>query len=396
MRLLSIYPLLLLGTQFAWAQDDTTPLDDLAEQALRNILVDETANPTSVGSVAARAARSVNSCNVFGSAKRMEWDNLSSPAKRHYLDSVLCLFNKPSKSGAPGARNRYDDFVVTHVLNTQQIHFTGNFLSWHRYFIRTFEQALQNECGYTGSLPYFNWSKYASNAKAAPLFDGSSTSIGGDGDFKQLSGIYIPSVSMPFQVIPQEGGGGCVTSGAFQNITVNIGPVDPSFDDATPNPQPDGLGYNPRCLRRSLLNSMASEGLSALRVASLLIQSSTIAQFQDKMQGNVTPGPNYFLGVHAAGHYLINGEPGADIFTSTADPYFFLHHAQLDRLWWIWQNLNRRTRLDAIAGTITMFNNPPSRDTSLDDMLDMGVNGPTLPIRDVMDTMDGPLCYIYF
>ncbi|KAF1816123.1 Di-copper centre-containing protein [Eremomyces bilateralis CBS 781.70] len=326
----------------------------------------------------------------------MEWDTLTSTAKRHYLDSVLCLFNKPSKNGAPGARNRYDDFVAIHIANTPQIHFTGNFLSWHRYFIWSYEQALQNECGYTGSLPYFDWAKHASNIKAAPLFDGSSTSIGGDGDFKNLSAIYLPSVSTPFQVVPQEGGGGCVTSGPFRNITVNLGPVDPVFDDAMPNPQPDGLGYNPRCLRRSLLNSIASAGLSASRVASLILQSSTIATFQDRLQGNLIPGPDYFLGVHAAGHYLINGEPGGDIFSSTADPYFFLHHAQLDRLWWIWQNLNRKTRLDAIAGTITMFNMPPSRDAVLDDILDVGVDGPSMPIRSVMDTLAGPFCYIYF
>lgn len=36
---------------------------------------------------------------------------------------------------------------------TLTIHYTGTFLSWHRYFIYLFEQALRDECGYQGNLP---------------------------------------------------------------------------------------------------------------------------------------------------------------------------------------------------------------------------------------------------
>lgn len=53
---------------------------------------------------------------------------------------------------APGARSRYDDFVVTHINQTLTIHGTGNFLVWHRNFIWTFEQTLRNECGYNVGL----------------------------------------------------------------------------------------------------------------------------------------------------------------------------------------------------------------------------------------------------
>ena len=34
-----------------------------------------------------------------------------------------------------------------------QIHYTGNFLSWHRYYTWLYEEALRNECGYTGTQP---------------------------------------------------------------------------------------------------------------------------------------------------------------------------------------------------------------------------------------------------
>ena len=32
----------------------------------------------------------------------------------------------------------------------------ANFLSWHRFFTYTYEQALRNECGYQGYQPYWN------------------------------------------------------------------------------------------------------------------------------------------------------------------------------------------------------------------------------------------------
>lgn len=83
---------------------------------------------------------------------RREWDSLTRDEKRAYIDAVLCLMHKPPISGdlVPGARSRFDDFFGTHINQTLSIHGTGNFLSWHRYFTWTYEQALRHECGYTG------------------------------------------------------------------------------------------------------------------------------------------------------------------------------------------------------------------------------------------------------
>lgn len=69
---------------------------------------------------------------------------------------MKCLQSKPAKtpaSVAPGAKTRYDDFVATHINQTLTIHYTGNFLSWHRYYTWVYEEALRNECGYTGTQP---------------------------------------------------------------------------------------------------------------------------------------------------------------------------------------------------------------------------------------------------
>lgn len=95
------------------------------------------------------------------------------------------------------------------------------------------------------------------------------------------------------------------------------------------------------------------------------------------------------------GHYTIGGDPGGDFFVSPGDPAFFLHHAQIDRVWWIWQNQDLANRQNAISGTITLFDTPPSRNGTLDDLLDVGILGDPLAIRDAMNTVDGRFCYVY-
>jgi len=59
-------------------------------------------------------------------ADRLRGD-LSKPDRKAYLDAVVCLFNKPSKLDSkqfPGAKSRYDDFVVVHMNQTLTIHGT--------------------------------------------------------------------------------------------------------------------------------------------------------------------------------------------------------------------------------------------------------------------------------
>lgn len=51
------------------------------------------------------------------------------------------------------AQNFYDDFVAVHLNQTNFIHQTANFLTWHRYFVWVWEDTLRTECGYKGALP---------------------------------------------------------------------------------------------------------------------------------------------------------------------------------------------------------------------------------------------------
>ncbi|KAM3422209.1 hypothetical protein BST61_g2574 [Cercospora zeina] len=380
-----------------WIPGSTSGTDALARKSWQNL-------QQYVGS----SSNSTNStCTLENAYRRKDWDSLQPDEKRAYIQAVQCLQRKPALSGsiAPGAKSRYDDFIATHVNQTISIHNTGNFLTWHRYFVWTYEKALREECGYRGYHPYINWPRLSNSVVNAPIFDGSDSSLGGNGAPEPAKvPIVFSNETTPVTVVSPAGGGGCVTSGPFKNMSVNLGPVGlagygPTF--ITPNPRTDGLGHNPRCLRRDLSVEAAS-GASDYNVTTLLANSPDIATFQNVFQGPFAfSPPQRFYGAHASGHYIVGGDPGGDFYTSPGDPWFYLHHAQVDRVYWIWQNLHLFDEGEVwkqIAGTVTLLNSPPSRDARLDDRFDLGVNDGFrgITIGEGIFTLEGErYCYVY-
>lgn len=77
------------------------------------------------------------------------------------------------------------------------------------------------------------------------------------------------------------------------------------------------------------------------------------------------------------------------------DPWFFLHHGQIDRVWWTWQNINPAERTNAIYGT-TVISDPTAPATKLTDKMTLGYAYPVdITVADAMTTMGGPFCYTY-
>ncbi|CAI4215502.1 unnamed protein product [Parascedosporium putredinis] len=267
-------------------------------------------------------------CTLEKASIRREWGDLSDPEREDYIGAVKCLQALPAKTSTreiPGARSRFDDFVAAHILQTNYIHNTANFLSWHRYFVAAYEKALREECGYAGAHPYWNWDRYAKNP--------------------------------------------CITTGPFASMKVNLGPG-------------SSVKYNPRCLTRDISTAYAKFTTVEYSYP-LIATSNTISKFQDTLQGRNQ--------VHGGGHFTIGGDPGSNVFASPGDPAFYLHHAGVDRIWWIWQLQDLNTRLSAVAGSVT----GSKKTGTLDDSINLGVNGAAKKIRDMMNTMDGDLCYIY-
>ncbi|TFK33798.1 hypothetical protein BDQ12DRAFT_637106 [Crucibulum laeve] len=290
--------------------------------------------------------------------------------KSDYIEAVKCLQSKPATTSFQGVRTRFDDFQALHINLAEVIHAVGQFLGWHRQFLFVYEKALREECGYQGTQPYWNWSEDTDDIIKAPVFD-AHTGFGGNG----VDGTY-PDV---FGINPSQNsnrtsgwGGGCVKDGPFASYEVALGP---------------GKLINDHCLVRGIRQDFA-QFITYEAVANATKQP-TFEIFRIELEGMpITPTHK----MHDGGHLAVGGEM-QNLYSSPADPLFYLHHANLDRIWWEWQAVNFTDRLYQVSGRSTVP--PPWVNITLDFPLDMGTLGETVPIRDAMDIRQAPLCYIY-
>lgn len=189
---------------------------------------------------------------------------------------------------------------------------------------------------FLGTFPYWEWGLDCGSMDKSPVFDGSEYSLGGNGEFVKNHRAAIGGAKPGT-------GGGCLKKGPFSNFTLNIGPSEAR------NP----LAYNPRCYKRDLNDDVCHKWASLRNATELILYTSTISVFQSASQGEGVRGDGgrtFGTGVHSGGHYSISGDPGSDFHFSALEPGFYLHHGNLDRLYFIWQNLNWEARQVCIRG----------------------------------------------
>lgn len=236
-----------------------------------------------------------------------------------------------------------------------------------------------------------------SGLSKSSIFDGSAYSMSGDGEYipNRPDIILGASSGLPPIHIAAGSGGGCVKSGPFKDMKVNLGPAALDLPGGVVDARPKPLEHNPRCLKRDLSDAVNRRYANATSILGNILGPKTVQDFQMQMQG--VPGSGE-LGVHGGGHYSLGGDPGRDVFTSPGDPAFYLHHAMIDRVWWIWQMLSpgeRQYGKTALMGTNTFLNQPPSDATTFEDSVKMGWAGESRQIKDLMSTLAGPFCYVY-
>ena len=261
------------------------------------------------------------------------------------------------------------------------MHDDATFLLWHRHYNWVLEQDLDKICGYKGVFPYWEWGLDCGNIDKSPVFDGSEYSLGSNGAAVKGSRPALGGVKAGT-------GGDCLKSVPFANMTVNIGPIEAR----------DPLAYNPRCFKCDLNDDICRKMASLRNTTEVVLFTSTVAVFQSAVQGEGVRGDSgkmFGMGIHSGGHFSISGDPGSDFHFSALEPGFYLHHGNIDRLHWIWQNLQWETR-QTISGTNTMYNYPPSANAVLTDNMGFEPLHRNITIGATMDTVGGtPLCYVY-
>lgn len=131
------------------------------------------------------------------------------------------------------------------------------------------------------------------------MLDGSDYSMSGNGKFIPGRGnVILGGNGLPEIPIPAGSGGGCVTSGPFKDMEVNLGPVALGLTNGSTIAKGDGLSYNPRCLKRDLTDYTNQRWANTSSIVSLILGNKDIESFQMEMQGR--PGSGN-IGVHGGG-----------------------------------------------------------------------------------------------
>lgn len=321
-------------------------------------------------------------CCTWPYTPRKEWRAMNMTEKKAYTDAVLCLTKKPSKAHCTikGAKSRYDDFQGIHSAQTDFIHWVGHFLPWHRYHLATFEKALREECEYKYGLPYWDWTIDTKSGKRMddwPVFD-AATGLGGNGPF-----IPLTKKENPFGLIRT--GGGCVRDGPFTwpNFVLNLGPTK---DTSKTNPHCLTRDFAPTLAAFNLLESVVDETMSQPDFGSFTRRVESVPSF-------TVPT------IHGGGHFSVGGVLGSisNAYNSPADPIFWLHHANLDRIWWNWQKQMIWSRTQDISGPIVPFDyeNKAAGNVTLDFKVNLGEVGAEVQLWELMHIQEGVLCYDY-
>lgn len=220
----------------------------------------------------------------------------------------------------PGAQSRYDDYVEIHmaamdaavitppniIVNPGWAHFDSAFFPWHRELLYRFEEDLRSvEPDVT--IPYWDWTRGQSSASSAWPF--THDFIGVDGNDANLDRVErqagAPS-PYPYEFDP-----------LTWTVVVKDTAAEPSF------------------LRR---------GFGERADAPSLPQNDTVVTGTNSSFRQAIGSSAYLLlrarseGLHNLVHRWANGS--MITASSPNDPVFWMHHANIDRMWTLWQGKN--------------------------------------------------------
>ncbi|KAI8928739.1 hypothetical protein BC831DRAFT_447211 [Entophlyctis helioformis] len=284
---------------------------------------------------------------------RREFRELTLRQRQRYINAVLCL-RRPGSSKLPASAKsptRFDDIVRSHSRILSVAHGSAIFLPWHRSFLHNYETILRTECGYTDPLPYWDWTVDSQAPESSELW--SPSYFGGDG---------------------VAANGSCVATGPFASYTSvfarrsclarHFGKGDGDGGSGDAGFAAEGTGFSPESIY-------------------FIVKS---AAGYDEMRWRVEYGP------HANVHIGVDGTM-AFIDMSTNDPIFMLHHANVDRIWQMWQQMHPEMAMtydgDLASGVPAQMSDKLAMSGLMPGQADHTA-------KQMLNTVSGsPLCYTY-
>lgn len=288
---------------------------------------------------------------------RKNYYQLTSAEREEFIGAVLAL----KLSG------RYDEIVKIHQDSMDHstpwehderpnrrnaAHRGPAFLPWHRQYLQTYEQALQEISGNDElSLPYWNWIEDGKLTDPTTAALWTTEGIGGNGTLSK---------------------GWAVTTGPFANW-----------------PLAHNGGSQPDVLQRQI--GLATSNLPGEQALQQMLgqtqydnkpwdENRDVESLRSVLEGWFVSDDGSRL--HNQVHIWVGGSMGPA--TSPNDPVFFMHHCMVDKLWADWQLLQQTKDPDLAASYAPHCDGPPGH--NLDDRMFPwdGDDAPVTP-RDMLD-----------
>jgi len=272
---------------------------------------------------------------------RQSVTSLNQDQKDRLVQAILLL--KATPSPWDSRFSWYDNFVWWHrkafACEVDQAHMRPAFLPWHRQFIFMFESALRVVShDDTITLPYWDWTDPAarkvifSNAFMGPNGSASHHWAVVSGPFRAGRwhlNVRDPKANDPLRTtyLSRHFASWPKQTGLPTVAQVNAALAAPSYDVA-----PYGPSSN---VKTSFRNNIEGwRGFSGMKCTSGFMVPV-------RVKGNTQPNR-----LHNSVHLWVGGAIGPkkaggggtmDLSTSPNDPTFWLHHANIDRLWSKWE-----------------------------------------------------------
>lgn len=302
---------------------------------------------------------------------RRSWSTLTDEEKQHVIDGFLALKRITVDSGDPGSpranydsfceatgqpqyeKNLYDYYVEAHanafvsmMTPAQDMesmsHMGPQFLPWHRMLLLRIEADMAEALGDPDfALPYWDWTDcYADGdpTTCTPLFDTQFLGSGGgcDEDTDEVEGgivaqgltthIYSNSKIIGFDPASIVCGTRPLRRQVGCSELVDGPPTQEDIDGLFLRPVYDDAPYDSCNTDEDVSFRQYLEGFSLTSTEPDCVSAG--------------------CGIHGRGHMFVGG----DMFDSTTnpnDPMFFLHHAQVDRMWAAWQMANQESSVES-------------------------------------------------
>jgi len=228
---------------------------------------------------------------------------ISSEDRARLINAILEVNNKIYPDGVSYW------FKQDQIHQTTKVHSSPSFLTWHRELLNRYEAMLQ-EIDSSVALHYWDWT---TDPRNSPDGKGNTVNLFTSDFMGNANGLAGPPLSSKLD-----------NNGVFEGSR-----------DQTVNPSDP-----PQQITRQMQSGSppVTADLELINSANHLPQAEQWATFRNNLEG----------GIH---HNSLHGWIGGNIAsgdTSFEDPFVFLFHSNIDRLWAMWQTaLGYEWRLDA-------------------------------------------------